>query len=93
MQVQSHLMIVNITLIHYIVRLSNLFNATPRQSPLRLPVYDALLRVASSNDNLEVLGLTQADVEKWLGEWKISSEDKSVFLKSIVDAYAAAGEP
>ena len=55
-------------------------------------MYNTLLRVTSSNDDLEVLGLIRADVEKWLGEWKISSEEKCVFLKSIVDAYAAAGE-
>lgn len=56
-------------------------------------MYNTLLQVASSNDDLEILGLIRADVEKWLGEWKISSEEKCVFLKSIVDAYAAAGEP
>jgi translation initiation factor 3 subunit M len=72
--------------------LSNLFNATPRQSPLRLPVYTALLQIAVSNDELEVLGLTRADVEKWLNEWQISAEEKSAFMKSIVDAFAKASQ-
>ena len=77
---------------NYVSRLSNLFNATPRQSALRLPVYNTLLRIATSNHELEVLGLSRADVEKWLKEWKVSSEEKSAFLKTIVDAYAKADQ-
>jgi translation initiation factor 3 subunit M len=68
--------------------LSNLFNATPRQSPVRLPVYNTLLQIATANDELQVLGLTRADVEKWLNEWQIRSEEKSAFLKNIMDAFA-----
>lgn len=74
-------------------RLSNLFNATPRQSALRLPVYNSLLQIATTNNELNVLGLTRADVEKWLNEWTITPEEKSTFLKSIVDAYAKADQP
>lgn len=74
-------------------RLSNLFNATPRQSALRLPVYNSLLQIATTNNELNVLGLTRADVEKWLNEWTITPEEKSIFLKSIVDAYAKADQP
>jgi translation initiation factor 3 subunit M len=73
--------------------LSNLFNATPRQSALRLLVYSSLLQIATSNNELEVLGLSRTDVEKWLKEWQISSERKSAFLKSIVDAFAKAEQP
>ncbi|KAF5359031.1 hypothetical protein D9758_004899 [Tetrapyrgos nigripes] len=73
--------------------LSNLFNAIPRTSPLRLSVYNTLLNIAISKDELEVLSLNRADVEKWLSEWEISAEEKSVFLKTIVDAYAKADQP
>ena len=74
-------------------RLSNLFNATPRKSALRLPVYNALLQVATANDQLDLLGLSIEDVEKWLGEWAVTPEEKSAFLKSIVDAYDKSDQP
>jgi translation initiation factor 3 subunit M len=67
--------------------LSNLFNATPRKSCLRLPVYRTLLQIATANDELEVLQLSRATVENWLTEWDITPEAKSDFLKSIVDAF------
>ncbi|KAF7981704.1 hypothetical protein HWV62_32280 [Athelia sp. TMB] len=73
--------------------LSNLFNATPRKSALRLPVYNALLQVATANDQLDLLGLSLEDVEKWLGEWAVTPEEKSAFLKSIVDAYDKSDQP
>lgn len=76
-----------------VFRLSNLFNATPRQSALRLSVYNTLLRIAASNHELEVLGLSRTDVEKWLLEWQISPAEKSAFLKYIVDAFAKADQP
>ncbi|KAF8165632.1 hypothetical protein B0H34DRAFT_671432 [Crassisporium funariophilum] len=72
--------------------LSNLFNTLPRISPLRLVVYQTLLGIATSNDDLEVLELTKADVEKWLSEWDITDEEKATFLKSIVEAYAKADQ-
>ena len=55
----------------------NLFNSIPRNSPLRLTVYRILLQIASSKDELAVLELTKTDVEKWLSEWKISTEEKA----------------
>ncbi|KAM5534416.1 hypothetical protein V8D89_011883 [Ganoderma adspersum] len=67
--------------------LSNLFNAIPRQSGLRLPVYQTLLALASANDDLDALGLSQSEVEKWLSEWEVTPEEKSGFVKLIVDAY------
>ena len=73
-------------------RLSNLFNALPRQSGLRLPVYKTLLELASANDELDTLGLSQSDVEKWLSEWDVSPEEKSAFLKLLVDVFQKAGQ-
>ncbi|KAI0677204.1 PCI-domain-containing protein [Trametes maxima] len=70
--------------------LSNLFNAIPRQSPLRLAVYQSLLDLASSNDELEFLGISETEVDKWLSEWEISSEEKSSFLKLLVHAFTKA---
>ncbi|OCH95934.1 PCI-domain-containing protein [Obba rivulosa] len=72
--------------------LSNLFNAIPRHSSLRLPVYKALLELAAANDDLDRLGLSRAEVEKWLQEWDVSPEEKSELLKAIADAYAKCGE-
>jgi translation initiation factor 3 subunit M len=73
--------------------ISNLFNAIPWNSPLRLTVYQTLLQIATSKDELDVLELTKSDVEKWLSEWEVSEEDKASFLKSIVDAYIKAEQP
>ncbi|KIK67678.1 hypothetical protein GYMLUDRAFT_36413 [Collybiopsis luxurians FD-317 M1] len=67
--------------------LSNLFNATPRNSALRPSVYSVILQIAVANNSIDALHLTHSDVEKWLDEWEISSDQKSAFLKSIVDAY------
>ncbi|KAF5363986.1 hypothetical protein D9756_000250 [Leucocoprinus leucothites] len=72
--------------------LSNLFNAIPQISPLRLTVYGVILNLASSNDQLDTLQLQRPTVEKWLTEWQISPEEKSSFLKSIVDAFASADQ-
>jgi len=69
---------------------SNLFNTIPRNSPLRLTVYQTLLQFATSKDELDALELTKSDVENWLSEWEISEEEKASFLKSIVDAYVKA---
>jgi translation initiation factor 3 subunit M len=73
--------------------ISNLFNATPRNSALRLPIYTALLQVAAANGELETLRLTRKDVEQWLQEWDISGEERSQFLRSIVDAFIQSGQP
>ncbi|KAJ7167617.1 hypothetical protein C8R46DRAFT_1093603 [Mycena filopes] len=72
--------------------LSNLFNAIPRKSPLRFAVYTKLLDLATANDELDALQLARIDVEKWLQEWDISSEEKSAFLKTIADAYEKSGQ-
>lgn len=73
-------------------RLSNLFNAIPRRSALRLSVHKTLLELASTNDELDLLGITQSEVDKWLTEWDISPEEKSAYLKLLVDVYQKAAE-
>lgn len=75
------------------LRLSNLFNAIPQTSSLRLAIYNTLLDLATANGELEVLQLSRADVEKWLSEWEITPDEKSAFLKRIVDAYQKAAQP
>jgi translation initiation factor 3 subunit M len=70
-----------------------LFNAIPRTSSLRLTVYNTLLDLATAKDELDVLQLSRTDVEKWLSEWDISSDEKSAFLKRIVEAYQTAAQP
>lgn len=67
---------------------SNLFNTLPQTSPLRLLVYQSLLATATAHDDIDVLELKKENVEKWISEWDISPDEKAIFLKSIVDAYA-----
>ncbi len=55
-------------------------------------MYKTLLDLASANDEIDILGIDQAEVDKWLSEWDISSEDKSAFLKLLVDAFQKAGQ-
>lgn len=81
------------TYTEHVDSVSNLFNTIPRNSPLRLTVYQTLIQIATSKDDLDVLELTKSNVEKWLSEWEISPEEKSAFLKSIVDAYVKAEQP
>jgi translation initiation factor 3 subunit M len=73
-------------------RLSNLYNAISRTSSFRLPVYESLLNIATTKDELEVLQISQKDVQTWLSEWNITPEEKSAFLKSIVDAFVKTGQ-
>ncbi|KZV94255.1 hypothetical protein EXIGLDRAFT_767316, partial [Exidia glandulosa HHB12029] len=70
--------------------LTNLFNALPRTSPLRLPVAESLIALA--DDDLDVLQLSRPQVEKWLAEWDIPLETKSAFLKKVADGVAKAGQ-
>ena len=72
--------------------LTNFFNTLPRQSSLRLPVYKALLDLASTNDELHVLQVSRTDVEQWLKEWEITPSEKSAFLERLVDAFSKAGQ-
>ncbi|KAK7696295.1 hypothetical protein QCA50_000949 [Cerrena zonata] len=72
--------------------LSNLFNAIPRSSGLRLSVHQALVNLASTNDELDNLAVNVSEVEKWLSEWEVSAEEKVEFLKDLVEVYAKAGD-
>ncbi|KZT42985.1 PCI-domain-containing protein [Sistotremastrum suecicum HHB10207 ss-3] len=67
--------------------LSNLFNAIPRQSHLRLQVAKAILQATSSGEGLAVLQLSNLNVEQWISEWDTTPEEKSQFLKLLSDAY------
>lgn len=55
-------------------------------------MYKTLLEVTSANDELETLQLTRLDVEKWMNEWEISPDEKSTFLKHLVDVHEKSGE-
>ncbi|KAJ3899321.1 PCI domain-containing protein [Lentinula edodes] len=72
--------------------LSNLFNALPKNSPLRWSAYNTVLQIAAANDSISALDLSRSDVEKWMNEWDIPLEDKSAFLKNVVDAYAQSNQ-
>ncbi len=76
----------------FISRLSNLFNAIPRSSSLRLKVNKTLVEIASENDELNHLHLSVSEVEKWLSEWQVTSEEKTAYLKTLVDVFAQAGD-
>lgn len=76
----------------FALRLSNLFNVIPRKSALRLPVYKTLLQIATSKDEIQALQISRPDVEIWLSEWDISPEEKSEFLKFLVDAFVQSGQ-
>ncbi|KAI6024521.1 hypothetical protein EDC04DRAFT_2724058 [Pisolithus marmoratus] len=73
--------------------LSNLFNATPRTSALRPPIYTTLLELAASNGQLDLVPFSKPDIERWLKEWSVSDEEKSRFLKFIVDILVQSGRP
>lgn len=55
-------------------------------------MYTVILELATKNDQLDILQLQRATVEKWLSEWKISQDEKAQFLKSLADAFAKAGQ-
>ena len=65
----------------------------PRDSPLHLPVYIALLDLSSPNDKLHISQVSRADVEKWLKGWEITPSEKSAFLEHLVDVFSKAGQP
>ncbi|KAH8830307.1 PCI-domain-containing protein [Flagelloscypha sp. PMI_526] len=63
--------------------LSNLYNALPLDSTYRLQVFSALLRLASAQNNLDILHLAKSDVELWLDQWTASGDEKSKLLEEI----------
>lgn len=73
-------------------RLSNVFNLTPHTSPLRPQIYAVLIDIAAQQEEIEALQLATADVERWLDEWDIGTEEKSAFLKTLADASQRGGQ-
>ncbi len=71
----------------------NFFNMLLRQSALRLPVYNTLLDLASTNDELHELQVSHADIEKSLKEREITPSEKGAFLERLVDVFSKAGQP
>jgi translation initiation factor 3 subunit M len=53
-------------------------------------VYSNILKIAVVVDGIDSLHLSQSDVETWTTEWSISDEERSSFLKMIVDAHVSA---
>ncbi|KAF9782189.1 hypothetical protein BJ322DRAFT_1111072 [Thelephora terrestris] len=72
--------------------LSSLFNAIPRNSALRLTVYETLIRQASSHDKVELLQITPESIEKWTSEWAITPEQKFGFLRLLAEVFEKAGQ-
>ncbi|KAG8901833.1 hypothetical protein FRC00_004231 [Tulasnella sp. 408] len=73
--------------------LTNLFNILPRSSPLRLQVYQGLVTLATSQDELDLLGIKKSDVERWISEWNVTAEEQSSLWKSLSDAFSKCGPP
>lgn len=73
-------------------RLSFLFNAIPRNSALRLAVYETLVRQTSSHDKVELLQITPESIERWTSEWTITPERKFDFLRLLVEVFEKAGQ-
>ncbi|KZT60753.1 hypothetical protein CALCODRAFT_428714 [Calocera cornea HHB12733] len=73
--------------------ISNLFNAAPRKSAVRLHAYKALLNVAAENGEVSLLQVSKSDVEGWLEEWDVSAEDKAELLVQIAEALEKSGQP
>ncbi|THH12263.1 hypothetical protein EW145_g113 [Phellinidium pouzarii] len=73
--------------------LANLFNAIPRISPARLVVCEALIKLTAENNELDILQLFPADVERWLKEWGVSAETKSEFYKNVAEIFSKASRP
>lgn len=74
-------------------RLENIFNIIPRPSLARLHVCKALLALAAENDEIDTLQFSSSDVDRWLGEWNASPEEKSSFLKSVADTFSSVDRP
>ncbi|KZP00225.1 PCI-domain-containing protein [Calocera viscosa TUFC12733] len=73
--------------------ISNLFNAAPRNSAVRLHAYKALLNVAADNGEISLLQVPKSDVEGWLDEWDVSVEQKAELLEQIAEALEKSGQP
>ncbi|EIW76303.1 PCI domain-containing protein [Coniophora puteana RWD-64-598 SS2] len=72
--------------------MSNTFNHSPHSFAIRPLIYTELLKTATANGELNALRLTKDDVDRWLVDWDISDEEKSAFVKQLVDAYQTSGQ-
>ncbi|EPQ28418.1 uncharacterized protein PFL1_04245 [Pseudozyma flocculosa PF-1] len=70
--------------------LSNIFNTLPARSALRLDLFNALLSLASKNDDLDFLASALASLPQWLAEWQVSDEAKSACLEKVAKALESA---
>ena len=73
-------------------RFANVFNIIPRNSPARLLVCKAVLKLAAENDEVDTLQFSPADVGRWLGEWDVTPDEKCDFLKAVAETYSAVGK-
>lgn len=60
---------------------------------MRSMTYTTLLTLASDNEELDVLHLHKAEVDRWLAEWDIDVEARAQFCRSLADALVKAGQP
>jgi translation initiation factor 3 subunit M len=51
-------------------------------------VNQALIQIARADDETEQLQFSLPEVNKWLSEWQVSEEEKSAYLKTLVEIYA-----
>ena len=70
--------------------LSNLFNSLPASSPLRLTIFNALLSLASANDDLDYLTSSLKALPQWLAQWEVSEADKATCLEAVAKALEGA---
>ncbi|CAO1622844.1 unnamed protein product [Parajaminaea phylloscopi] len=63
--------------------LSNIFNSLPPSAPTREAVFLALVDVASSNDELDLLSPALAALPHWLAQWNIPESRKAAVLEQV----------
>ncbi len=70
--------------------LSNLFNSLPATSALRCTIFNALLNLASANDDLDYLTSSLKALPQWLAQWEVSEADKAACLENVAKALEGA---
>ena len=50
-----------------------------------------LLDLTNTNDELHMLEVSRAGVEKWLYGWEITPSEKGAFLERLVDDFSKVG--
>lgn len=63
--------------------LSNIFNSLAPSSPVRETVFLALVDVAASNDELDLLSPALASLPHWLAQWNIPETRKAAVLERV----------